>query len=60
MRRGRLVQKHPYGITDRPLEERERDLQQEFSSARARKVGNKTTRQGALKWERGKYKHRGG
>lgn len=60
IRNGKLVRKHPYGITDRPLEEREGELQQEFLGARAKKVGIKTTREGALHWERQQYKRRGG
>ena len=58
-RSGRLVPEHPYGISDRPLEERERELQQEFPRAHTEQVGIRTTREGALRWERKQYKRRG-
>lgn len=55
-RGGRLVRddsgKVRRGITDRPLEEREREHQKEFPGAKIKKVGRETTREAALKWER--------
>ena len=60
LKRGnKLVRQHPYGITSRSLLERERELQQQFPGAQAEKVGNITTREGALQWERKLYKRRG-
>ena len=60
LRRGKLVSKHPYGITDRPLEERGRERQQLFPGAKIQKVGIKTTRERALQWERKQYQRRKG
>lgn len=59
LRRGnKLVPQHPYGITD-DLKRRRAELKHEFPGARTEKVGNKTTREGALQWERKQYKRRG-
>lgn len=58
-RGNKLVPKHPYGVTD-DLNRRERELRQDFPGARIDKVGNITTRDGALRWERQQYKRRGG
>ena len=58
VRRGKLVPQHPYGITDRPVEERLKELQQEFPGSSIEKVGIKTTREGALEWERKQYKRK--
>lgn len=41
------------GITSRPLEEREREHQDEYPGCHLEKVGRLTTRDGALSWERG-------
>jgi hypothetical protein len=60
LQRGKLVPKHPYGITDRPLGGRGSELQQQFPGAKIQKVGIKTTRQGALQWERKQYQRRKG
>lgn len=60
LRRGKLVPRHPYGITSRPLGEREGELQQQFPGAKAQKVGIKTTREGGLQWERKQYQRRRG
>lgn len=46
---GKIVHR---GITDRPLEEREREHQEEFPGSRIKKIGRLTTRDGALEWER--------
>lgn len=40
------------GITDRPLEEREREHQQQFPRTKITQVGRRTTREKALEWER--------
>jgi len=40
------------GITDRPLEEREREHQERFPGSHITQVGRRTTREKALKWER--------
>lgn len=40
------------GITDRPLEERGREHEKDFSGSRIVQVGRKTTRERALEWER--------
>ena len=55
---GKLVPDHPYGITD-DLKRRQTELKQDYQGTRIKKVGNKTTREGALKWERKQYKRRG-
>ena len=60
LREGKLVPKHPYGITSRPIEERGEELQQQIPGAKIQKVGNKTTREGALQWERKQYQRRKG
>lgn len=39
------------GITN-DLERREAEHQQEFPGAKIKQIGNRTTREGALKWER--------
>ena len=39
------------GVTDRPLEEREREHQQQFPGAKITQVGRRTTREKALEWE---------
>ena len=57
-RRGRLVPQHPYGVTTRTLEERERELQQQYPDSRIKKGGIKTTWEAALEWERRQYKRR--
>ena len=57
-RGGKLVPKHPYGVTDRPLKEREAELQQQFPSAKIKQVGIRTTREAALAWEQLRYKRR--
>lgn len=40
------------GITERPLEEREREHEKDFPGSRIVQVGRKTTRERALEWER--------
>jgi len=40
------------GITDRPLQEREREHQEQYPSSHIEQVGIRTTRAGALRWER--------
>ena len=40
------------GITDRPLEEREREHQVEFPRSHITQVGRRTTHEKALEWER--------
>ena len=57
-RKGKLVPKHPYGITDRPLDKRLEELHQEFPGAAIEQVGIRTTREGALEWERKQYERR--
>jgi len=59
-RGGKLVSDHPYGITDRALEERERELQQQFPGSHIKQKGIRTTRERALEWERRQYERRGG
>jgi hypothetical protein len=46
---GKIVHR---GITDRPLEEREQEHQDEFPGAKIAQVGRRTTREKALDWER--------
>ena len=45
---GKIVHR---GITDRPLEEREREHQDQFPGAKIVKVGRRTTRKQGLEWE---------
>jgi len=40
------------GITDRPLQEREREHQEEFPGGHIKQIGRRTTREKALEWER--------
>ena len=40
------------GITDRPLQEREREHQEEFPGSNIKQIGQRTTREKALEWER--------
>lgn len=52
LKRGnKLVPQHPYGITD-DLWRRENELRREFPGSHIVKVGIRTTRKGALRWER--------
>lgn len=46
---GKIVHR---GITERPLEEREREHQKDFPGSRIVKVGHRTTWDRALEWER--------
>lgn len=39
------------GITDRPLQEREREHQEEFPGSHIKQIGRRTTREKALEWE---------
>ena len=55
---GKLVPDHPYGITD-DLKRRQTELRRDYPGAQIEKVGNKTTREAALDWERKQYKRRG-
>jgi hypothetical protein len=41
------------GITDRPLEDREYEHQQEYHGGHIKQIGRRTTREKALEWERG-------
>jgi len=40
------------GITDRPLQEREGEQQEEFPGGHIKQIGRRTTREKALEWER--------
>lgn len=40
------------GITDRPLEAREREHQEEYPRSHVKQIGRRTTREKALGWER--------
>jgi len=40
------------GITDRPLQEREGEHQEEFPGGHIKQIGRRTTREKALEWER--------
>ena len=40
------------GITDRPLQEREREHQEEFLGGHIKQIGRRTKREKALEWER--------
>lgn len=40
------------GITERPVEEREREHQKRFPGTKIVKIGRRTTREKALGWER--------
>ena len=40
------------GISDRPLEDREREHQEESPGAHVKQIGRRTTREKALEWER--------
>ena len=53
-RGGKIVHR---GITDRPLEEREREHQKEFPGSHITQVGRRTTGEKALEWEREGGKH---
>ena len=39
------------GVTDRPLQEREREHQGEFPGSHIKQIGHRTTREKALGWE---------
>lgn len=40
------------GITNRPLEEREREHQQKWPKGHIKQVGHRTTEEAALQWEK--------
>ena len=50
---GRIVHS---GITQRPLEERERELRRKYGPGRINQVGHRTTDEAAREWEKAKRK----